>query len=76
MVFCNEILSRLKRSGIVAGFSVNRVECAVPLTKALLAGGIDAIELTLRTPAGMDSIRAICASVPEMLVGVGTILTP
>ena len=44
--------------------------------RALLAGGIDAIELTLRTPAGMEALKAICAEVPEMLVGVGTILTP
>jgi 2-dehydro-3-deoxyphosphogluconate aldolase/(4S)-4-hydroxy-2-oxoglutarate aldolase len=76
MVFCNEVLSKLKQSAVVAGFSVNKVQHAVPLAKALLAGGIDAIELTLRTPAGMDSVRAICAGVPEMLVGVGTILAP
>jgi 2-dehydro-3-deoxyphosphogluconate aldolase/(4S)-4-hydroxy-2-oxoglutarate aldolase len=76
MSFPKEIIDRLRRSGVVAGFSVNNVAHAVPLTRALLAGGIDAIELTLRTPAGMDSVKAICADVPEMLVGVGTILTP
>ncbi|MCM2371170.1 bifunctional 4-hydroxy-2-oxoglutarate aldolase/2-dehydro-3-deoxy-phosphogluconate aldolase [Aporhodopirellula aestuarii] len=76
MSFPTEILDRLKKSGVVAGFSVDKVEHAVPLAKALLAGGIDAIELTLRTAAGMQSVQAICAGVPEMLVGVGTILTP
>ncbi|TWT83590.1 putative KHG/KDPG aldolase [Planctomycetes bacterium CA13] len=75
-MFPNEILERLENTGVVAGFSVERVEHAVPLTKALLAGGIEAIELTLRTPAGMEALKAVCAEVPEMLIGVGTILTP
>lgn len=76
MNFPAEILQRLAKSGVVAGFSVEKVEHAVPLAKALLAGGIDVIELTLRTPAGMEGLKAICAGIPEMLVGVGTILTP
>ena len=75
-MFPDELLQRLRTSGVVAGFSVEKVEHAVPLCRALLAGGVDTIELTLRTPAGMDGVRAICAGVPEMLVGVGTILTP
>ena len=75
-LFPDSILQRLEQSGVVAGFSVNQVEHAVPLARALLAGGIDAIELTLRTPQGMDAVKVICAEVPEMLVGVGTILTP
>jgi 2-dehydro-3-deoxyphosphogluconate aldolase / (4S)-4-hydroxy-2-oxoglutarate aldolase len=52
MAFPQPILDRLYKGGVVAGFSVDKVEHAVPLTRALLAGGIDAIELTLRTPAG------------------------
>lgn len=74
--FPKDILDRLAQGGVVAGFSVENPEHAVPLAKALLAGGIDAIELTLRTPAGMEALKRICAGVPEMLVGVGTILTP
>lgn len=74
--FPEEILQRLEEAGVVAGFSVDKVEHAVPLAKALLAGGIDAIELTLRTPAAMDALREICEHVPGMLIGVGTILTP
>lgn len=70
------LLDRLKMSRVVAGFSIDKVEHAVPLANALLAGGIDAIELTLRTPAGIESVKAICSQVPKMLVGVGTILTP
>ncbi len=74
--FPDEILQRLAGTGVVAGFSIAKVEHAVPLAKALLAGGIDAIELTLRTSVAMEALKLICADVPQMLVGVGTILTP
>lgn len=74
--FPDALLQRLRKSGVVAGFSVEKVEHAVPLCRALLAGGIDVIELTLRSAAGMDGVRAICTEVPEICVGVGTILTP
>lgn len=76
MQFPESILHRLKHGKVVAGFSVDDVAQAVPITRALLAGGIDAIELTLRTPAAMEALKAICGEVPEMLIGVGTILTP
>ncbi|MFE9400820.1 bifunctional 4-hydroxy-2-oxoglutarate aldolase/2-dehydro-3-deoxy-phosphogluconate aldolase [Streptomyces sp. NPDC006530] len=49
---------------------------AVPLARALVAGGLTAIEVTLRTPAALDSIRAIAAEVPGAVVGAGTVLTP
>jgi 2-dehydro-3-deoxyphosphogluconate aldolase/(4S)-4-hydroxy-2-oxoglutarate aldolase len=75
-MFPDSILQRLKKSRVVAGFAIEKVEHAVPLCKALFEGGIDSIELMLRSDAGMDSLRAICSEVPEMLVGVGTILTP
>src|SRR5580765_8285999 len=48
---------------------------AVPLAKALVAGGLPIIELTLRTDSALESIRRIAAEVPEILVGAGTILT-
>lgn len=47
---------------------------AVPLAKALVAGGLPAIEITLRTDAALDSIRRVAAEVPDALVGAGTIL--
>lgn len=47
---------------------------AVPLARALVAGGLPAIELTLRTPVALDAIAAIAAEVPEILVGAGTVL--
>lgn len=74
--FPEELLSHLEKRGVVAGFSVEKIKHAVPLAKALLAGGIDVIELTLRTPIGLDAVKLIANEVPEMVVGVGTILTP
>jgi 2-dehydro-3-deoxyphosphogluconate aldolase/(4S)-4-hydroxy-2-oxoglutarate aldolase len=55
---------------------VDRVEDAVPLAEALYAGGVGVMELTLRTPAALDALKAIRAGVPDMIAGVGTILTP
>ncbi|MBC7271867.1 MAG: bifunctional 4-hydroxy-2-oxoglutarate aldolase/2-dehydro-3-deoxy-phosphogluconate aldolase [Streptomyces sp.] len=49
---------------------------AVPLARALVAGGLPAIEVTLRTPAAPEAIRAIAADVPDAVVGAGTLLTP
>lgn len=47
---------------------------AVPLAEALLAGGVDAIEITLRTPAALDAIAAVARAVPGLCVGAGTVL--
>ncbi|MFF0088979.1 bifunctional 4-hydroxy-2-oxoglutarate aldolase/2-dehydro-3-deoxy-phosphogluconate aldolase [Streptomyces canus] len=49
---------------------------AVPLARALVAGGLPAIEVTLRTPVALDAIRAIAGEVPDALVGAGTVITP
>ncbi|WP_040893543.1 bifunctional 4-hydroxy-2-oxoglutarate aldolase/2-dehydro-3-deoxy-phosphogluconate aldolase [Streptomyces griseoaurantiacus] len=49
---------------------------AVPLARALVAGGLPAIEVTLRTPAALDAIRAVAEAVPDAVVGAGTVLTP
>lgn len=46
---------------------------AVPLARALVAGGIRVVEVTLRSAAALDAIRAIAAEVPEMTVGAGTV---
>ncbi len=55
---------------------VDAVAPAVELARALVAGGIPAIEITLRTPAALDAIRAVAAEVEGAVVGVGTVLTP
>lgn len=49
---------------------------AVPLARALVAGGLPAIEVTLRTPAALDALRAVAGEVPGAVVGAGTVLTP
>lgn len=49
---------------------------AVPLARALAGGGLPAIEVTLRTPAALDAIRAIAGEVPEAVVGAGTVIAP
>ncbi|CAM5376334.1 ketohydroxyglutarate aldolase [Streptomyces spiroverticillatus] len=49
---------------------------AVPLARALVAGGLPAIEVTLRTPAALDAIRAVADGVPDAVVGAGTVLNP
>ncbi|MXG92029.1 bifunctional 4-hydroxy-2-oxoglutarate aldolase/2-dehydro-3-deoxy-phosphogluconate aldolase [Nocardioides flavescens] len=54
----------------------HRVEDAVQIARALVAGGLPAIELTLRTPVALDAMRAIADEVPEILLGAGTVLTP
>lgn len=55
---------------------LERVEHAVPVARALLEGGLSTLELTLRTPAALDCIRAIRTEVPELKVGAGTVLSP
>jgi 2-dehydro-3-deoxyphosphogluconate aldolase/(4S)-4-hydroxy-2-oxoglutarate aldolase len=70
------LASTVEKAGIVAVLVIDDAKDAVPLARALLAGGVNVMELTLRTPAALDALREIKANVPEMLAGVGTILTP
>ena len=70
------LAATVEKAGIVAVLVVDDANDAVPLARALLAGGVNVMELTLRTPAALDALREIKANVPEMLAGVGTILTP
>ncbi len=53
---------------------IDRVEDALPLARALLAGGVKVLEVTLRTAAGLPAIEAIARHLPEAVVGVGTVL--
>ena len=68
--------SLLSRVPVVPVVVVDDLAHAVPVARALVAGGLPVIELTLRTPVALDAIRAIAAEVPEILVGAGTIVTP
>jgi 2-dehydro-3-deoxyphosphogluconate aldolase/(4S)-4-hydroxy-2-oxoglutarate aldolase len=66
----------LKAGPIVPVITLERVEDAVPLARALTAGGLRLLEITLRTPAAADAAAAIIQNVPEAIVGIGTVLTP
>ena len=65
--------SLLDVSPVIPVVVVEDVENAVPLARALVDGGIDIIEVTLRSPAALGAIKAIAQEVPEMLVGAGTV---
>jgi len=70
-----EKLAALFRQAIVIPvLTIERLEDAVPLAKALVAGGVRVLEVTLRTPVAMAAAKAIMADVPEAIVGIGTIL--
>jgi 2-dehydro-3-deoxyphosphogluconate aldolase/(4S)-4-hydroxy-2-oxoglutarate aldolase len=64
----------LNASPVMPVMVIQDLENAVPLAKALVAGGIRVLEITLRTPVALDAIRAIAKEVPEAIVGAGTIL--
>ncbi|MDB6154041.1 MAG: 2-dehydro-3-deoxyphosphogluconate aldolase [Chthoniobacteraceae bacterium] len=72
----SQVFERLTSACVVAVLVIDRAEDAVPVAEALLAGGVTAIELTLRTPASLDALRQIRRAVPGMLAGIGTVLTP
>jgi 2-dehydro-3-deoxyphosphogluconate aldolase / (4S)-4-hydroxy-2-oxoglutarate aldolase len=55
---------------------IQNLDDAVPLARALVAGGIKALEITLRTPIALEAIRLISQEVKEAIVGVGTVANP
>ncbi|MFC8821757.1 bifunctional 4-hydroxy-2-oxoglutarate aldolase/2-dehydro-3-deoxy-phosphogluconate aldolase [Streptomyces rochei] len=67
--------SVLDLAPVVPVVVVDDLADAVPLARALVAGGLPAIEVTLRTPVALDAIRAIAAEVPDAVVGAGTVVT-
>jgi 2-dehydro-3-deoxyphosphogluconate aldolase/(4S)-4-hydroxy-2-oxoglutarate aldolase len=75
MMVPKDVVDRIAKSGIIAVLVIDDVRDAVPVAQTLLDNGIGGMELTLRTDAAIESLRAIRAAVPEMFAGVGTILT-
>src|SRR3954471_19591414 len=63
----------VSQTPVIPGFTIERLADAVPLARALVAGGLPVIEVTLRTKAALDAIRAIAGEVPDCVVGVGTL---
>ena len=68
-------LEMISKIGIIPVIAIDDAAKAVPLAKALVAGGLPAAEVTFRTAAAEDAIKAIAAEVPEMLLGAGTVIT-
>ena len=66
----------LTRGPVIPVLVIDRVDDAVPLARALLAGGVQVLEVTLRTPVALDVIRTLVHEVPEALVAAGTVTTP
>jgi 2-dehydro-3-deoxyphosphogluconate aldolase/(4S)-4-hydroxy-2-oxoglutarate aldolase len=64
----------LRLAPVVAVVTIDDARHAAPLARALVAGGIRAIEITLRTPAALDAIRRIAAEVEDVAIGAGTVL--
>ena len=69
-----DVLKRLAQSGVVPVVVLEDAKDAVPTAKAMLAGGIDVMEITFRTAAAADSIKAVAQECPDMVVGAGTVV--
>ena len=68
-------MDKFKKCGVVPVVVLDDAKDAVPTAKALLAGGVDVMEITFRTAAAADSIKAVAEGCPDMLVGAGTVVT-
>jgi 2-dehydro-3-deoxyphosphogluconate aldolase/(4S)-4-hydroxy-2-oxoglutarate aldolase len=69
-----KLAALFRQACVIPVLTIERVEDAVPLAKALVAGGVRTLEVTLRTPVAIEAAKAIMADVPEAIVGIGTIL--
>jgi len=69
-----EFTELLGKARVIPVLTIERVEDAVPLARALVAGGVRVLEMTLRTPVAVDAAKAMIAQVPEAIVGIGTVL--
>lgn len=71
-----DIYQKIYETGIIPVIKIEDAKDAVPLAKALIDGGLPAAEITFRTSAAADAIKAVTEAFPDMLVGAGTVLTP
>jgi 2-dehydro-3-deoxyphosphogluconate aldolase/(4S)-4-hydroxy-2-oxoglutarate aldolase len=72
----DEANARLRAARIVPVITIDDPDHAVPLGRALVAGGLSCAEITFRTPRASEALRRISAEVPELFVGAGTVLNP
>ena len=71
----NAVLEKIQKIGIVPVIAINDAKDAIPLAKALIKGGLPCAEVTFRTAAARDAIKAMTTEYPDMMVGAGTVLT-
>lgn len=71
-----DLTNRIKNCRVVPVLTIHDAAQAVDIAKALIAGGVDILEVTLRTEAGLDSIRKIKASGLDCVCGAGTVTSP
>lgn len=69
------VLQLMKKSGVIPVVVLDDTAKALTTANALLAGGVSVMEITFRTAAAADSIKAVSENCPEMLVGAGTVVT-
>jgi 2-dehydro-3-deoxyphosphogluconate aldolase/(4S)-4-hydroxy-2-oxoglutarate aldolase len=69
-----KLVTLFQAARVIPVLTIERLEDAVPLARALVAGGVRVLEVTLRTPVAIPAAKAIMANVPEAIVGIGTIL--
>src|SRR5437868_6990651 len=72
----DEVLARLRAARIVPVITIDNPEDAVPLARALAAGGLSCAEITFRTPRAAEALRRITGETPDAFAGAGTVLTP
>lgn len=70
-----KLLEILSGQPVIPVLKIDRLADAAPLARALAAGGLKAVEITLRTPDAIDAIRLVSHEVPEAVVGAGTVLS-
>ncbi|HRH88646.1 MAG TPA: bifunctional 4-hydroxy-2-oxoglutarate aldolase/2-dehydro-3-deoxy-phosphogluconate aldolase [Rubrivivax sp.] len=68
-----DVMELIPHGPVIPVIVLQRVDDAVPLARALLAGGVKVLEVTLRTPAALQGLRDIAQALPEAIVGAGTI---
>ena len=69
------VLETLGNLGVVPVVKIERADDAVPLGRALIAGGLRCAEITFRTNAAVETIRRIASELPEIVIGAGTVLS-
>jgi 2-dehydro-3-deoxyphosphogluconate aldolase/(4S)-4-hydroxy-2-oxoglutarate aldolase len=69
-----KLAALFRQAHVIPVLTIERLEDAVPLAKALVAGGVHTLEVTLRTPVAIEAAKAMMAEVPDAIVGIGTIL--